>query len=124
MRLKIRNLFLGFLASCFMLTGMSAQASMIGTESLVAQQSRQADLATIDRFMASDQVRAQLETWGVESELAAERVARLSDAELQQLAMNIQAQPAGGDAIAVIGLVFLVLLVLELLGVTNVFTAI
>lgn len=124
MRFKIRNLFLGFLASCFMLTGFTAQAAMIGTESLVAQQSRQADLATIDRFMASEQVRAQLETWGVESELAADRVAQLSDDELQQLAMNIQAQPAGGDAIAVIGVVFLVLLILELLGVTNVFTAI
>jgi hypothetical protein len=32
--------------------------------------------------------------------------------------------PAGGDIIAVVGIVFVVLLVLELVGVTNVFTAI
>ncbi|WP_420468007.1 PA2779 family protein [Panacagrimonas sp.] len=124
MSINLRSMLLGWLAASFMLMGFSAQAGMIGTESLVAEQSREVNLATVDAFMAGEQVQSQLEAWGVESDLAADRVANLSDAELQQLAMNIESQPAGGDAIAVIGIIFLVLLILELVGVTNVFTAI
>ncbi len=73
--------------------------------------------------MPRDEVRAQLEGFGVESSMAAERAAQLSDAELQQLAMNIDSQPAGGSALAVVGIVFVVLLILELVGVTNVFSS-
>jgi hypothetical protein len=36
----------------------------------------------------------------------------------------MQDLPAGGSALAVIGVVFLVLLILELVGVTNIFTKI
>ena len=47
----------------------------------------------------------------------------MPDQELQQLADRLQDLPAGGDsALAVIGVVFLVLLILELVGVTNIFT--
>lgn len=124
MRINLRSMFLGWLAASFMLMGFSAQASMIGTESLVNEQSREVNLAAVNAFMAGEQVQSQLEAWGVETDAAADRVANLSDAELQQLAMNIGSQPAGGDAIAVIGIIFVVLLILELVGVTNVFTAI
>lgn len=115
---------IGWLAAALTLTGMPAQAGMIGTEQLVATEAHASDLSTVETFVAREDVRAQFEAWGVAPELAAERVAHLSPAELRQLAANIESQPAGGDAIVIIGVVFLVLLILELLGVTNVFTAI
>ena len=49
------------------------------------------------------------------------RVASLSDAELMKLQGQLDRLPAGGDALAVIGIVFIVLLILELTGVTNIF---
>lgn len=123
MRSSLRNFFLGWLSAAFLLTGMSAQAGMIGTESLVAAQTRDSSLATVSSFMAHAEVQQQLEAWGVEPALASERVAQLSDEELQTLAQNIEAQPAGG-VLWVLGVVFVVLLVLELVGVTNVFNRI
>tara|TARA_R110000787_G_scaffold42377_7_gene104201 strand:+ start:3022 stop:3396 length:375 start_codon:yes stop_codon:yes gene_type:complete len=119
---SIRHLLTGWLCAVFMLSGFSAQAGMIGTERAASTQSREASISTVNAFMARDDVRGQLEAWGVESELASQRVASLSDEELQRLSHNIENQPAGSGALAVVGIVFVVLLILELVGVTNIFT--
>lgn len=123
MRTTLRTLLIGWLSVAMMLIGLPAHAGMIGTEQAVAANARADNLATVQGFMAREDVRAQLETWGVEPTQATERVAHLSDAELQQVAMNIENQPAGGGALVIIGVVFLVLLILELVGVTNIFTS-
>jgi hypothetical protein len=47
-------------------------------------------------------------------------VAALSDIELQQLAETMETDPAGG-VLALMGVIFVVLLVLEVTGVTNIF---
>jgi hypothetical protein len=50
------------------------------------------------------------------------RLATLTDRELATLATSMQEAPAGGDGlIAVVGLVFVVLLILELVGVIDIF---
>jgi len=48
-------------------------------------------------------------------------VAALTDSELRTLAGQMAEMPAGADALAVIGIVFLVLLILEAVGVIDVF---
>jgi hypothetical protein len=102
-----------------------AQAAMIGTEQAVTVQSRDAQIAQVQDFLGRADVQKQLESWGVAPEQAQQRVASLSDAELQQLALTIDQQPAGGDGLLVVlGVVFVVLLVLELVGVTNIFSRI
>lgn len=101
-----------------------AQAAMVGTEQMVFTGSRDARVSQVQGFLARADVKQQLQDWGVAPEVAEQRVAALSDAELEQLALNIDQQPAGGDALAVIGVVFLVLLILELVGVTNIFNRI
>jgi hypothetical protein len=50
------------------------------------------------------------------------RLAALTDAELATLADTIGQAPAGGDsALAIIGIVFVVLLILELTGTIDIF---
>jgi hypothetical protein len=124
MRNKFRHCIAGWLAAGMMLIGTPSYAGMIGTEQALAASQRGGDLATVESFVAREDVRAQLEAFGVSPLWAAERVAQLSPEELRQLAGNIDSQPAGGDVIVILGIVFVVLLVLELLGVTNVFTRI
>lgn len=124
MKASLRTVLIGWISAALMLIGFPAQAGMIGTEGMLAAQARDANLTTVNAFMARDQVQQQLESWGVESALAADRVGQLSDVELQELAMNIESQPAGGSAIGVIGVVFLILLILELVGITDIFKAI
>lgn len=101
-------------------TSLPATAGFVGTEQMVQQQTRTHALNQVDSFLAEETVAAQLEAWGVAPELVKERMAALSDAELQEMAANMETAPAGG-VLVVLGVVFVVLIVLEIIGVTNIF---
>lgn len=100
----------------------TASAALITTEEAVALSQRAERLDRLESFLAREDVADQLQRLGVEPSLAAERAAALSDAELAALDGNIREAVAGGDVLAVLGIVFIVLLVLELVGVTDVFS--
>lgn len=119
-----RQLLSGVVVAGFIGTGSlaPAQAAMIGTAQMVQAPARDAQLSTVENFLSRADVRAQLQDWGVAPEAAEARVAALTDAELERLAATIDQQPAGGDVLAVVGVVFVVLLILELVGVTNIFS--
>ena len=85
-------------------------------------QQRTAQIERISAVLAEQQVRDQLVRFGVDPQHATLRVAVLSDSELQALDQRISELPAGADgALEVIGIVMLVLLILELVGVTDIF---
>jgi len=98
-----------------------AQAGVIGTLQAVEATARTQDLAAVNAALAREQVREQLAALGVDPGQLDSRVAALTDQELRALAGRIADAPAGGDALAVIGVVFLVLLILEAVGVIDVF---
>jgi hypothetical protein len=98
-----------------------ADAQIISTLQVVESQSRAADLATVNAALAREQVRTQFESLGVDPAKVDERVASLTDSELRTLAGQMQDMPAGADALAIIGIVFLVLLILEAVGVVDIF---
>lgn len=99
-----------------------AEASVIGTLELASEGSREADLATINAAMARQDVREQMVALGVEPSRIEARMAALTDAELRLMADRMAELPAGGDgALAVVGIVFLVLLILEAVGVIDIF---
>ena len=98
-----------------------AEAGLIGTLQAVEAGTRSGDLATVNAALAREQVRAQLLALGVDPSQVEARVAALTDGELRALAGKVSEAPAGGDALAVIGVVFLVLLILEAVGVIDVF---
>jgi methionine-rich copper-binding protein CopC len=102
----------------------AAHAGVISTQEYLAAADRAAMVARIDALLAREEVRRQLEQLGVDATAAAERVAALSDQELQLLAENIENLPAGGSVLGVVGVVFIVLLVLELVGVIDIFNKI
>ena len=97
-------------------------AAPIGTDTLVQLDQRGELLSRIQTKLARDDVRAQFLERGVSPTEVDARIAALSTEELQTLSMQLDELPAGGSLLAVVGVVFVVLLILELLGVTNVFT--
>lgn len=99
-------------------------AGLIGTQTLVEAEQRQQDAADVEAFLSSEQVREQMANLGVNPDEISGRLAALTGEELRLLQEQIGSLPAGGDALAVIGIVFVVLLILELVGVTNIFTKI
>lgn len=124
MRICVRQFLSGFALAAFLLSALMApaQAAMLSTAELARQDLRQVQIDQVQTYLARDEVSAQLQQWGVAPEQAAERVAQLTDEELRELAQNLENAPAGGDGLALVGLIFVILLVLELLGVTNVFS--
>ena len=98
-----------------------APAGMIGTGYLLEDESRAASISRMDILLARADVARQLEAFGVDRAMVMERLDALSTAELLELEGKLDSQVAGGDIIALIGAVFVVLLILELVGVTDIF---
>ena len=102
-------------------TPVIANAGIIGTETLIEAGQRDADLATIHAGLERAEVRQQFASLGVDASLVEARLATLTDAEIATLADRMEQMPAGGDLLAVIGIVFVILLILELVGVIDIF---
>jgi hypothetical protein len=59
---------------------------------------------------------------GVDAGFAEQRVAALTDAQVVELNGRIDELPAGGDLLGVVAFIFIVLVITDALGVTDVFT--
>jgi hypothetical protein len=99
-----------------------ARAAIVGTGAAMAMSERTAVEARVGSLLAQENVAGQLEALGVDPALAMERVAALTDAELAQLQDRLELLPAGGNTLTVLGVILLVLIVLDIAGVTNIFT--
>ena len=109
------------IASLFSLASPAVvQAEIIGTLAGIESAQREADLTKINAVLAREEVREQMHALGVESAQIDARLAALTDSELNQLAQDIESAPAGG-ILEVIGVVFIVLLILEAVGVIDIF---
>ena len=98
----------------------AASAAIVDTATLVAP-NREADLVAIRAQLERQDVRQQLQEMGVDAASVDTRIASLNDREIHKLAGDMQNAPAGGDVLALVGAVFLVLLILELVGVIDIF---
>lgn len=97
-------------------------AAPIDTQAMIEIDERAQLVSKIQRQLAHEEVRAQFLAHGVQPAEVDARIAALSYEELQLLAQQLDEQPAGGSLLAVIGVVFVVLVILDLVGATNVFS--
>ena len=107
----------------------AAHASLIGTEAVINVAQAQQDRQRLHDILNRDDVKSQLMARGVDPAQVRARVDSLTDQEVQSLAAKIDKMPAGGnvldfdlgDAVGLAVLVFLILLVTDILGLTNVY---
>ena len=102
-----------------------AQAALVTTDQVIGKSEIQADRARVVAFLAREDVRREMQAMGVDPDEAAARVALMTDAEVRQTAARIDQLPAGQSvATALISaalIIFIVLLITDLMGVTDVF---
>ena len=102
-----------------------ANAGLISTEQVVEREAAAQDRARLFEFLARQDVRTQLTEFGVDPAMAEARVAGLSNAEIRGLAGRIDQLPAGQDVFGAILstalVIFVVLLITDILGLTDVF---
>lgn len=99
----------------------AAHAGMIGTEAIVNAAQAQQDRERLHQVLSRNDVKAQLIAHGVNPAQVQARVDSLTDQEAQTLAAKMDQLPAGGDFLGAIIFIFLVLLVTDILGFTNVY---
>ena len=117
---RFRRLIASVLVVCTAALGMPlpAQAGIVATDAALAAGERDRVVTLLERA----DVRAQLEAVGVSPAQVKARVAALSDEEIAQLVGQIDRLPAGGDGIiGAIVLIFIVLLITDILGLTKIF---
>jgi len=106
-----------------LLGGMTttATAAVIGTQQAIDGPASQQQIARVTQALDRQEVQQAMIRMGVDPEQAKLRVSSLSPQELAQLDQQLDSLPAGGSVLALIGAVFVVLLILEFTGVINVF---
>ncbi len=98
-----------------------AYAGMVGTQEVIDQQQTAMDRGRLLTALHREDVRKELVAMGVDPHAAQQRVAAFSDEEIQSVNGRIQSLPAGGDVLGIALIVFLVLLLTDILGYTDVF---
>jgi len=106
--------------SLIMLPLGGANAAMIGSSQLIDTQ-QGVDRATLLQSLDRQQVRDYLSQQGVDAEQVKLRVAQMTDEEIATLNSHLADLPAGGDALGIILVIFLVFIVTDIIGATDVF---
>ena len=123
---KTVSIFLTLFLSLIHMPVHTVFAAMIETEALLGSQETQIAREKVRAFLVRRDVQAVITAQGIDPLEAQARVESLSDAEVKEIAGKIDRLPVGGSflgTLAVIGIIFfLVLLILDLLGLVDVFT--
>lgn len=97
-------------------------AALVGTDTLMSAAQSGQNRDRVRSFLQRDDVQALLQTRGLDAGAAIARVDAMTDAEVQNVADQIDQLPAGGsDVLGVLFTVFVILLITDILGLTKVF---
>lgn len=124
--IKPMSFFLIFSFSLLDFSVQTAKAQMIDTNTVIASQQQEASRDRITAFLGRHDVQQVMVQRGVDAAEAQKRVASLSDSELTKISKAMDQLPAGGDGgvgtvIGAAVLIFLVLLITDIVGLTHVF---
>ena len=120
---------IGFLLAIFMfmLSGpyQSAMAAMIETEAVVDSERAHNAREYLKTFLAREDVKSALVLQGIDPQEAQKRIDSMTEAEARLVADQMDQMPAGGGffstLLIVVFLVFVILLVTDITGYTDIF---
>ena len=105
--------------------GTRVQAALVGTSQILDQGYQEVDRDRLRAFLDRAEVRDQLEALGVDRDIARARIDSLTNEEVADIVDRLDQLPAGGDGFGtLVGaalLVFIILLITDLLGLTDIF---
>jgi hypothetical protein len=99
-----------------------AQAALITSEQLAVSQTAQNNRERVREFFDRADVQAQLQARGISADSAKSRVDMMTDSEIASINGHLDNLPAGGmDILGFFLLIFIILLITDILGLTHVF---
>ncbi|MGM0520999.1 MAG: PA2779 family protein [Pseudomonadota bacterium] len=96
-------------------------AGLVSTQAVLEADNASDERERIHDILARADVQEQLLAQGVSPDEVKARVAALSDSEAKQMAEKLEAMPAGAGVIGALFAVFVILLVTDILGLTDVY---
>lgn len=124
----IRNSNINRIISLLIITMMismgfitTVHASMVTTHDLATASSNAQSRENVRVALQRVEVQEQLMSLGVKPNLVLSRVDSMTNTEIQELAGLIDQKPAGSGIIGLLGFILVVLLITDLLKVTNVY---
>lgn len=106
--------FMGFIT-------LPVQAAMVTTPDVLQSQQSEYDRQQLVELMDRADVQQQLLDYGVAPEQVQDRVSKMTDAEVAQLNAQIADMPAGGILGAIL-LIFVVFVITDVIGATDIFS--
>ncbi len=101
---------------------MPAQAAMIGNNQIVNPVQPGEARDNLQQFLDQDATRQQLMAWGVSPDSIKQRVDSLTDSELARINQELGNLEAGGTSVlGVLLIIFLVFVITDVIGATNIF---
>ncbi len=107
--------------SLILLPVMSAQAALINNAQLFAANSGNTDRTALFEALNRDTARQQLSAMGISHDQAVQRLAQMTDQEVAQLNQQLADLPAGGDLLGILVLIFIVFIITDAIGATDIF---
>ena len=98
-----------------------SMAGIVTTAELVSTRQTEIERHQVHDWLARAEVRDQLKAMGVDPKAAQARVDSMTPEEVHTMAANMNTMPAGGGFVEVAVLVVLILILLDLTGVTDIF---
>lgn len=98
-----------------------AQAAMIGTPEVVAEQQQKVDQKQLITMLDDQDVQKKLEAMGVDRDQVESRINSLTPAELAQFNQQLDEAPAGAGVVGIIVLFLVIFIITDMLCATNIF---
>lgn len=119
----LRNFVIRLVSISLLSLGLAqaSSAAMIGTQQVVQSEARDARITRVHTILTRDDIAKQLVAFGVDPLAVQLRIANMTDNELLALEGNLDKHLVGGSAVALVGAVFIVLIILEIVGITDIF---
>ncbi|SDX66306.1 hypothetical protein SAMN05443545_106305 [Aidingimonas halophila] len=126
---KLARVLSPLLIACLVLGSLPVAAApaspteggLVSTQDALSADQVQADRERIDDVLSRQDVQDQLLAQGVDPADVRDRVDALSDQEVHDMADRLDDMPAGASVVGALFAVFVILLVTDILGLTDVF---
>lgn len=100
---------------------LPAQAAMIGNDQIISQNQSQQTRDGLTQLFEQETAQQQLQAWGVSPDQIKSRIDSLTDVELARINQQVNDLQAGGDVLGILLVIFLVFVITDIIGATDIF---
>ncbi len=120
---KVRQITASLLVMLMAIMPMATvQAAMITTDAAISAEQSVDARKQLNNLMQEEALQQQMLAMGVDPERVAERISSMTDAEVVALHARMDEMPAGEGILGLAALIFIVFIITDALGATDLFT--